>query len=331
MFADLRPYICILEDCNISTIFGSQMEFEQHLATHALIDAIICPICNNTEHDIHHFNRNFRLAHPSETMSSAIKPTKVPRDLDSQPCPFCAEIPGSKDFVSHVSRHCEEVAMSSLSRAFGEDSDSDDGDDSSERAPLNFSTEVPDTLEERDLLALHEQAAGDGSSQVYAESLGSFFTVEERGFMRTVNAKTSVTSRLLSLFRRGRTRQPGKDYPDGPEFDGSLDLVRVITEQERPETEPSADAIRGAAAIVRTLSVTRQKVEAEEARRARREAEARRVRVHEANEVAILTRREAEKARRAHWEAEGRRAYEEADEARRAHEEALRDLNPIAK
>jgi len=56
-------------------------------------------------------------------MPAAVQPKKVPRNLDTQPCPFCSETPGSRKFVRHVSRHCEEVALSSLSRAFDEDSD----------------------------------------------------------------------------------------------------------------------------------------------------------------------------------------------------------------
>jgi magnesium transporter len=58
-----------------------------------------------------------------------------------------------------------------------------------------------------------------------------------------------------------------KDVPDAAVFAGNLDQVRTIAEQEQPETEPKADAIRGAAAIVRRFSVTRQKMEMEEARR----------------------------------------------------------------
>jgi hypothetical protein len=58
-----------------------------------------------------------------------------------------------------------------------------------------------------------------------------------------------------------------KDVPDAAVFSGDLDQVRTIAEQEQPETEPKADAIRGAAAIVRRFSVTRQKMEMEEARR----------------------------------------------------------------
>ena len=58
-----------------------------------------------------------------------------------------------------------------------------------------------------------------------------------------------------------------KDVPDTAVFAGDLDQVRTIAEQEQPESEPKADAIRGAAAIVRRFSTARQKMEIDEARR----------------------------------------------------------------
>lgn len=58
-----------------------------------------------------------------------------------------------------------------------------------------------------------------------------------------------------------------KDVPDAAVFNGDLDQIHTIAEQEQPETEPKADAIRGTAAIVRRISQARQKMEAEELRR----------------------------------------------------------------
>lgn len=58
-----------------------------------------------------------------------------------------------------------------------------------------------------------------------------------------------------------------KDVPDTAVFAGDLDQMRTIAEQEQPESEPKADAIRGAAAIVRRFSQTRQKKEEEEFKR----------------------------------------------------------------
>ncbi|KAK3352602.1 magnesium transporter NIPA-domain-containing protein, partial [Lasiosphaeria hispida] len=58
-----------------------------------------------------------------------------------------------------------------------------------------------------------------------------------------------------------------KDVPDAAVFAGGLDQIQTIAEQEQPETEPKADAIRGAAAIVRRLSSARMKMEYDELRR----------------------------------------------------------------
>ncbi|KAJ8070802.1 hypothetical protein OCU04_001164 [Sclerotinia nivalis] len=63
-----------------------------------------------------------------------------------------------------------------------------------------------------------------------------------------------------------------KDVPDAAIFAGDLDQMRTIAEQEQPETEPKADAIRGAAAILRKFSTTRQKMEMEEAKRLHEES-----------------------------------------------------------
>ena len=58
-----------------------------------------------------------------------------------------------------------------------------------------------------------------------------------------------------------------KDVPDAAVFKGDLDQVRTVAEQEEPESEPKADAIRGTAAIIRRLSQSRQKNEIAEAKR----------------------------------------------------------------
>lgn len=58
-----------------------------------------------------------------------------------------------------------------------------------------------------------------------------------------------------------------KDVPDTAVFTGDLDQVRTVAEQEQPESEPKADAIRGTAAIIRRISQSRQKLEAAEVKR----------------------------------------------------------------
>ena len=58
-----------------------------------------------------------------------------------------------------------------------------------------------------------------------------------------------------------------KDVPDAAVFKGDLDQIHELAEQEEPETEPRADAIRGTAAIARRFSTIRHKREIEEFKR----------------------------------------------------------------
>ena len=58
-----------------------------------------------------------------------------------------------------------------------------------------------------------------------------------------------------------------KDVPDSAVLKGDLDQIRTVGEQEHPESEPKADALRGTAALIRRISVARQKMEADEAKR----------------------------------------------------------------
>ncbi|KAI1077180.1 DUF803-domain-containing protein [Whalleya microplaca] len=68
-----------------------------------------------------------------------------------------------------------------------------------------------------------------------------------------------------------------KDVPDTAVFTGDLDQIHTIAEQEQPESEPKADAIRGTAGIIRRFSTARQKMEQEELRRLHEEKEAERL------------------------------------------------------
>lgn len=62
-----------------------------------------------------------------------------------------------------------------------------------------------------------------------------------------------------------------KDVPDAAVFKGDLDQVRTVAEQEEPEYEPRADTMRGAGAIIRSISKARQSRQFEEAKRLQEE------------------------------------------------------------
>ncbi|KAL8708403.1 MAG: hypothetical protein Q9220_006693 [cf. Caloplaca sp. 1 TL-2023] len=95
-----------------------------------------------------------------------------------------------------------------------------------------------------------------------------------RGFHGSIKSIITVVLGFLQICAGVvllQLSKSAKDVPDAAVFKGDLDQVRTVAEQEEPESEPKADAIRGAAAIIRRISMSRQKVEAEEARRVHEE------------------------------------------------------------
>ncbi|OQN99213.1 hypothetical protein B0A48_15062 [Cryoendolithus antarcticus] len=91
-----------------------------------------------------------------------------------------------------------------------------------------------------------------------------------RGFHGTAVSITTVVMGFLVICAGVvllQLAKSSKDVPDSAVFQGELDQVRTMAEQEEPESEPRADTIRGGAAIVRAMSKIRTKRQAEELHR----------------------------------------------------------------
>ncbi|KAL7269342.1 hypothetical protein RUND412_007997 [Rhizina undulata] len=92
-----------------------------------------------------------------------------------------------------------------------------------------------------------------------------------QGFKGTASSIATVVMGFLQICAGVvllQLSKSAKNVPDTEIFRGDLDQVRAVAEQSEPESEPKADTIRGTAAIIRRISVARQKLEAEEAKRA---------------------------------------------------------------
>lgn len=101
-----------------------------------------------------------------------------------------------------------------------------------------------------------------------------------QGFKGTVSSIVTVVLGFLTICSGVvllQLSKSAKDVPDSAVFAGDLNQIHTIAEQEQPETEPKADAIRGAAALVRRFSTAREKMEVEELKRLRQEKEAARL------------------------------------------------------
>jgi len=91
-----------------------------------------------------------------------------------------------------------------------------------------------------------------------------------RGFKGTPTSIATIIMGFLEICSGVillQLSKSAKDVPDAAVFAGDLDQVRTVAEQEQPESEPKADAIRGTAAIIRRISQSRYKMEAAEAKR----------------------------------------------------------------
>ncbi|KAK2762703.1 hypothetical protein FQN54_000877 [Arachnomyces sp. PD_36] len=91
-----------------------------------------------------------------------------------------------------------------------------------------------------------------------------------QGFKGTAISITTIIMGFLQICSGVvllQLSKSAKDVPDAAVFTGDLDQVRHVAEQEQPESEPKADAIRGTSAIVRRISAARTKMEQDEARR----------------------------------------------------------------
>ncbi|KAI1822408.1 DUF803-domain-containing protein [Xylaria intraflava] len=97
-----------------------------------------------------------------------------------------------------------------------------------------------------------------------------------RGFKGTPTQIVTVVFGFLTICSGVvllQLSKSAKDVPDTAVFAGNLDQIQTIAEQEQPETEPKADALRGTAALLRRISNARTKMEYEEFKRLRQEKE----------------------------------------------------------
>ncbi|CAI6335364.1 unnamed protein product [Periconia digitata] len=99
-------------------------------------------------------------------------------------------------------------------------------------------------------------------------------TILFRGFKGTASSISTVIMGFLQICTGVvllQLSKSAKDVPDSAVFKGDLDQVRTVAEQEEPEYEPRADAIRGSAAILRSMSKARSEKEAKELARIKEE------------------------------------------------------------
>ena len=106
--------------------FSSRADFAGHLAQHKYIKIWVCTTCGEESCD--RFTLQQHVMHSHQLIGEGednvqIKEKSVLRDISSQKCPFCDEIPGITSFVGHICHHLEEISFSAIAQ---EDVDSEE-------------------------------------------------------------------------------------------------------------------------------------------------------------------------------------------------------------
>ncbi|KAK4203637.1 hypothetical protein QBC40DRAFT_219216 [Triangularia verruculosa] len=120
VFSDLRPYICLEQDCEtMEKDYGRRREWIQHVRTqHWRVWA--CPFgCGESILSARRMQDHIRNAHEhidfnSDIYEKAMKGIPKPPGADTA-CPLCPDmITGIKDYGIHVGRHQEGIALFAL-------------------------------------------------------------------------------------------------------------------------------------------------------------------------------------------------------------------------
>jgi hypothetical protein len=145
VFADLKPYICTFSDCKDTLrTFPTRKLWEAHEFDHHRFDAVICcSVCpskfpTKDEIQTHLRAKHKKLLEMKKALgiSLGLREQRQPQEATSLSCPLCLCIPGKsrRNFVTHVGKHMESIALAALPRENGSDSESDSDHESATTA-----------------------------------------------------------------------------------------------------------------------------------------------------------------------------------------------------
>ncbi|EHK27167.1 uncharacterized protein TRIVIDRAFT_34224 [Trichoderma virens Gv29-8] len=141
VFADLRPYVCLSEDCTATEKwFARRHEWIMHeVENHWKL--YVCPhSCNESFQSrskcIEHVDKSHPGVIPTYQLEAAINLNSKPiRAEDGIACPICKEsLDSAKKYQRHVGRHQEQLAIFALPSTQSQENEHDFGDDD-ERSP----------------------------------------------------------------------------------------------------------------------------------------------------------------------------------------------------
>ena len=140
VFSDLRAYLCTHDDCrDCLTRYKNREEWAQHeFSTHRLRKIWQCPECDETFTKVfawqqHQLNNHDIRADSQKDQYYAEDSRKDPiLAIESEQCYLCKNYKATnkRDFITHVGRHLEDVALLVIPRAqYDDEADDTDSED----------------------------------------------------------------------------------------------------------------------------------------------------------------------------------------------------------
>ena len=133
VFEDIQPYICTFPSCDKHLVkFATRSQWSDHeFNEHRVRRSWTCPECSQSCSSAANLGGHLQEAHPLALdeeqipiiVDSAMSVQALP--MENQECPLCQTVPGKsrRNFVKHLARHLESIALAALPADVEEDSD----------------------------------------------------------------------------------------------------------------------------------------------------------------------------------------------------------------
>jgi ankyrin repeat protein len=134
VFADLKPHICTFSDCKDALrTFPTREMWETHEFDQHRFDTVLCCSVCSSSFPMEEREDHLQVAHGILLEKKALVTSlgfyeqRKPHEAASLSCPLCLCVPGEsrRNFVTHVGKHMESVALAALPRENDSDSESD--------------------------------------------------------------------------------------------------------------------------------------------------------------------------------------------------------------
>lgn len=140
VFADLKPYICTFSECKDDlALFSTRKLWEEHeFSQHRVDRSWSCSECPESFPTLEQWREHLIESHRTvlnemqlQTAARLSEKRKI-QDIQTHQCPLCLIVPGKsrRNFVTHVARHMEAIALVALPPDSDPDSNPDSDSDS---------------------------------------------------------------------------------------------------------------------------------------------------------------------------------------------------------